>query len=141
MPCPVRQPDIIRRARVARAAAVRARDIHIRQKLHIQTHHARSIAAGTTQRARVVGKIAGLAAARLCIRRSSIELAQLIMHAGIGGHGGADVDADGRRIDELDVRDALGADRPNVRRQRMAADAGLQRGDQALEHHGRLAGA
>ena len=63
------------------------------------------------------------------------------MHAGIGGHGGADIDADGRRVDELHVRDALGADIPDVRRQRTAADACLQRGDQALEHHGRLAGA
>ena len=61
------------------------------------------------------------------------------MHAGIGGHGGTDIDADGRRVDELDVCDALGADRPDVRRQRAAADTGLQRGDQALEHHGRLA--
>ena len=75
----------------------------------------------------------------LRVGRLGVELAQLIVHARVGRDRGADVDADGRRVDELDVRDAVGFDRANVRGQGIAVDLRFQRGDKALEHHRRLA--
>ena len=61
------------------------------------------------------------------------------MYARVGGNRGADVDPDGRGIDEFDVRDALRTDGADVLRQRLAADVRIQRGDEAFQHHRCLA--
>ena len=87
--------------------AVRTGNVHIRQELHVQTDDAGAVAAGATQGAGIVGEIACLIAARLRVRRFGIELAQLVMRARIGRDRRADVDADRRRVDELDMRDAV----------------------------------
>ena len=84
--------------------------------------------------------MAGFIAAFLCVRRFGEQLAQIIVNAGVGGHGGAHIDADRGGVDELDMRDPLGADIPNVRWQSSAADVRLQCGDQAFQHHGGFAG-
>ena len=56
-----------------------------------------------------VGEIAGLEALLPGIRRFGVELPQLVVDARVGRHGRAHIDADGRCVDKLDVRDALGA--------------------------------
>ena len=61
------------------------------------------------------------------------------MHARIGGHSGAHVDANGGCVNQLDVRDARSADLPNVGGQGGSGDAGFQRGNQAFQHHGGFA--
>ena len=126
---------------VAGAPAVRAGDVHIRQELYIKTDNAGSVAAGATERPGVVGKITGLVAEGFGIRRLRIKLAQLVVDACIGCHSGADVDADGRGVHELDVCNAVGIDCADVGRQRTAADLCLQCRNQALQYHSGLAGA
>ena len=42
-------------------------------------------------------------------RRFGVELPQLVVDARVSRHGRAHIDADGRCVNELDVRDALGA--------------------------------
>ena len=61
------------------------------------------------------------------------------MDVRVGRHGGAHVDADGGCVNQLDVRDALGADLPNMGGQGGPGDAGFQRGDEAFQHHGGFA--
>ena len=124
----------------ASTAAVRAGNVHIRQELHIQTDHTRSVAAGTAQRTRVIGKIARLIALAPGVGRFGIKLSQLIVDTGVGRHCGADVDADRRGVDELDVRNAVRVDRADMGRQSAAADVRLQRRDQAFQYHRGLAG-
>ena len=63
------------------------------------------------------------------------------MYARIGGDGGTDVDADGRGVNELDMRDAPGVYRADVRGQSAAVYACLKRGNEAFQHHRGLAGA
>ena len=126
---------------VARAAAVGARDVDVRQELHVQTHLARPVTAGAAEGAGVVGKVARLIAPFLCVGRSRIQLPQLVVDARVGGDRRADIDADGRGVDELDMRNTVGFDCADMRGQGAAADACLQSGNEALEHHGGLAGA
>ena len=95
--------------------AVRTGNVHIRQELHVQTDDAGAVAAGATQGAGIVGEIACLIAARLRVRRFGIELAQLVMRARIGRDRRADVDADRRRVDELNMRDAVGRNGADMR--------------------------
>ena len=56
-----------------------------------------------------VGEIAGLETLLPGVRRFGVELPQLVVDARVGRHGRAHIDADGRCVNELDVRDALGA--------------------------------
>ena len=63
---------IVGSARIARAAAIGTGNVHIGQKLHVQTDHARAVAAGTAQIARVVRKIAGFEAVRPGVRRFGV---------------------------------------------------------------------
>ena len=63
------------------------------------------------------------------------------MDTGVGCHGGADIDADGGGIDELHMGDSLGLHPPDVGGQGAAVNVSFQGGDQALQHHGGLAGA
>ena len=126
---------------IAGTTAVRAGDVHIRQELHVQAHLAGAVAAGTAQGPGVVGKISGLVAVCLCVRRPRKEPAQVIVDACVGGNGGADVDPDGGRINELDVGDALRVKGADMRRQCLAVDAGFQCRNKALQHQRGLAGA
>ena len=65
--CLVREFHIVSRSCIARTAAIRARNVHIRQELYIQTDDARSVAAGAAERAGVIGKVACFVAPLLCI--------------------------------------------------------------------------
>ena len=108
--------------------AVRTGNVHIRQELHVQTDDAGAVAAGATQGAGIVGEIACLIAARLRVRRFGIELAQLVMRARIGRDRRADVDANRRRVDELDMRDAVGRNGADMRWQCAASDVASSAG-------------
>ena len=100
--------DLFRFLAIPAAPAIRAGNFHIRQKLHIQADRACPVAGRAAQFSGIIGKIAcliahvALASGSLCI-----SLAQLVMNIGIGGHGGTDIDADGCRVDQLDLPDAL----------------------------------
>ena len=86
---------------VTRAVTGRAGDMYVREKLDVEADGARAVTVGTAQGARVVREIFGLVAFFFGVRRFSIELSQLVVNAGIGRDGGADVDADGRGVNEL----------------------------------------
>ena len=100
---------------VTAAAAVRAGDIHIGQKLHVQADTAGTVAGGAAQFAGVVGEVAGFVFAFFCVRRAGENFTQLIVHIGVCRNGGAHVDTDRRSIDELHLVNALGADRLHMR--------------------------
>ena len=107
--CPVLVGELylIGHSCIAGTAAVRAGNADIRQKLNIQTDDARSVAAGAAQGAGVVGKVARFIALFPGVGRFGIQLAQLVVNACIGRNGRADVDADGRGVNELNVRDSF----------------------------------
>ena len=63
------------------------------------------------------------------------------MDIGVGGHRGADVDADGRGVNELYLADAFCLYRPHMGGKLFAADDCLQAGNQAFQNQGGLAGA
>ena len=126
---------------VTRTAAVRAGHFYVRQKLHIQTDDAGAVTGGAPQLTGVVGEIARLIAVVFGILRFGKQLAQLIVHIGIGGHGGAHIDADGRCIDQLHLRDFLGLHAFHMRWQGCAVHLCLQGRDQAFQNQGGLAAA
>ena len=63
------------------------------------------------------------------------------MDACVGCHSGADIDADGRGINQLDVCNAVSIDCVDVGRQCGTMDFRLQSGDQAFQYHGGFSGA
>ena len=77
----------------------------------------------------------------LRVRRFGKELAQLVVHVGIGGYRGTHIDADGRRVDELHLRDAVCFHSLHMPRQGRAVHFGLQRRDEAFQNEGGLAAA
>ncbi len=121
----VREANPVRRLRVARPLTGRTGDVHIRQELDVERDFARPVAFRTAQRARVVGKIPGPTPLPAGVVRRRVQLAQLVMHVGIGRDGRADVDPDRRRVDQLDLPDALGLDRQDMRRQLCPRDVRL----------------
>lgn len=80
-----------------------------------------------------------LAAVFLCVGRSRIYLAQLVMHIGVSRNGRTDVDADRRCVDQLDLFDPLGLDRKDMRRQTGPRNMRLQPGHKAFQNQRRLA--
>ena len=123
---------------VARTPALRTRNIHIRQELHIQADLARSVADRTAQLARVVGKIPRLVTQLFRFLRPRIDLPQFIVHIGIGRHRGTDIDPDRRGVDQLDLTDARRIDRTDMFRQFLTRRHRFQRRDQTLQNQGRL---
>ena len=120
--------------------AVRAGDVHVGQELHVQTDGAGAVAGGTAQGAGVVGEVSGLVPQGLGLGAAGVDLPQLVVDVGVGGHGGADIEADGGGVDELHPPDAIRLHRQDVVRQPAPGDVGLQTGDQALQDQGRLPG-
>ena len=112
----------------------------VRQELDVQADGAGAIAAGAAQAARVVGKIARLVALLPGKGGAGVDLAQFIVDIGIGGHCGPHVDADGRCVNELDLRNARCSDAFHMGGQSFALGGGLQCGDQAFQHQRGLAG-
>ena len=121
--------------------AVRTRDIHVRQELDIQTDDPGAVAGGTAEPSSVVRKVPCLPAPFLGFRCPGKDLSQFIMDAHIGGHGGADVDANGGSIDELHLTDALGFHGFHRVRQGIPFQLSFQGWNQAFQHQGGLAGA
>ena len=128
-------------ARITGAVAVRTGDVHIRKELDIEADGARPVAGRTAEPAGVVGKIPRLPSACLGILGLGEHLPEFVVDVGVGRNGGAYVDADGRRVDELDLTYAVGLDSGHVRRQSGAVDVRLEPGNQTLQDHGCLAGA
>ena len=60
------------------------------------------------------------------------------MHVHISCNRGANIDSDGRCVDQLDLRNAFRGDGFHILRQCFAVCHGLQRRNQTFEHHGRL---
>ena len=131
-------PDLERLPAVSGSAAVRARDIHIRQELHVQRDLSRSVAGGAAQFPGVIGKITRLVLAGLRPGCLCVQLSQFIVHTRVGRHCGAHVDADGRRVDQLDLRDAGCLNLHHVERQFLSAADCCQSGHKALQDEGRL---
>ena len=132
-------PDPLRLLRVPGATALGAGNLHIRQKLHVQADDARPVAHGTAKPSGIVGEIARPVSESLRVRRPGVNFAQLVVDIGIGRHRGADVDADGRRVDQLDAPDSFRFHRFYMLRQLLSRDMGLQGGNQALQDQRRLA--
>ena len=109
--------------------------------MNIQADNACSVAAGAAKRAGVVGKIACLITLFLCICGFCIQLSQLVVNARVGGDRRTDIDPDGCGVNELNVRDAIGADFADVRRKCRACNTGFQRRDKTFQHHCRFSGA
>ena len=128
-----------RRLRVARAAAVGTGNIHVRQELDVQVDLARAVAGRTAQRARVVREVARLVSAFLRVRRAGVDLAEFVMDVRVRRDGRADVDADGRRVDELHLRDAGRGKRADVRGERASPDLRGEPRNEAFEDQRRLA--
>ena len=129
----------VSRSCIARAAAIGAGNVHIRQKLHIKTDNTRAVTAGATQRTCIVGKIACLIAFFLCTGGLGVELSQFVVNTCISGNGRADIDSDGRCVNQLDMRNSVGTDFADVRRKCCACNACFQRGNKAFQNHGRFA--
>ena len=123
---------------VARTTACRADDLDVGQKLHVERNRARSIARRAAQGAGVVAKGTRLVAGCLGFGRTGEGAAQLIMDVGIGRHRRAHVGTDGRGVNQVGTRNALGIDPTYVSRQALAGCLRLERRDERLEHERRL---
>ena len=110
---------------VTASPAFRAGNFHIREELHVQIDDPRAVADRAAELAGVVGKIPGLIPKRLRVRRPGKDLPQLVMDVGISGHGGAHVDADGGRVDQLHLPNALRLHSGHVFRQLFAVNGGV----------------
>ena len=124
---------------ITRATACRADDLDIGQKLHVKRYRARAIACGAAQGAGVVAKGTRLIPCRLGLGRTGKGAAQLIMDVSIGRYRRAHVGANGRGVNQVGARDALGIDPTHVPRQALAGRLRLERRDERLEHQCRLA--
>ena len=82
-PCFVFPLHKIRFPAVAAASAVRAGDLHIRQKLDVQADGARAVADGTAEFSRIIGKISRLIAFLLRPGKPGKNFPQLIVDIGI----------------------------------------------------------
>src|SRR5699024_9269687 len=87
---------------VAAAVAIGADDVDIGEKLHIEGDFTSTFTARADQRAGVIGEIRGAETIGTRSVGRGVVLAQLIHYSRIGGHGGADVVANGGGIDNLD---------------------------------------
>ena len=124
---------------VAASAAIGARYVHIRKKLHVKRHLTRTIARGATQLAGVVGERAGLQARRLRRLGTRKRAAQVVKHAGVRRHRRAHVRPDGRSVHQLHARNAVSCDAAHGAGKRLTCNHRGQRRNQLLKHHGGLA--
>ena len=111
------------------------------QELDVQVDLARAVAGRTAQRARVVREVARLVSAFLRVRRAGVDLAKFVMDVRVRGDGRTDVDADGRRVDELHLRDAGRGERADVRGECASPDLRGESRNEAFEDQRRLAAA
>ena len=63
------------------------------------------------------------------------------MNVGVGGDGGADVDADGRRVDQLDLLDAISLNGADMGGKWSAVNGRIQPRHKAFQHQCGFAGA
>ena len=132
--------DLIGLGPVAAPPALRALDVHVRQELNVQGDLPGTVAGRAAQRARVVGERARLQPGGCCLLGASEGAAQLVQHPGICGDGRAHVNADGRRVDQVDAGHPGGIHVAHVPGQRLTRQLGAQRGNQRFQHERRLAG-
>ena len=126
--------------RIARAVAIGAGNIDVRQKLHVEADRARAFAGWVAELPRIVGKRA--CRELLCLRgfRLCVELPQPVVDVRIRCDGRAHIDADGRGVDELHLGDAGSVDALDVRGKLAALDECFERWDEAFENQRRFPG-
>ena len=105
--CPVGVADKVCRLRITRPATLGARNVNIRQELHVKAYLARAVAYRTAQFAGVVGEIPSLVSTRLRVLRPGEDLAQFIVDICVGRNSGTHVDANGRGVDEFHLAYSL----------------------------------
>ena len=103
----------------------RAGDIDVGQKLDVETDRASTVAVRAAQGTGVVRKVFGLVAMFYSIRRFGKAFSQFVVNAGIGRNGRADVDADGRGVNEFYLVDAAGVDAADMIGQRSVVGDGF----------------
>ena len=126
---------------IAGTPAFRTGNVYVRKELHIQADDSRAITHRTAQPACIIGKIARLITQLLCLRHPGKNFPQLIVNVRIRRHGGTDVDADGRGVDELHPLDAFRLHCFHMFRQFLSGNDCFQTGYQAFQNQRRLAGA
>ena len=109
--------------------------------MYVQADHSGAVADRAAQLPGIVGEVAGFEAQFLCILCPGKYFPQLVVHIGVSGDGGADIDADGRGVDKLHLTDAFCFHGEDVLRQFLSVDRSLQTGDQTFQDESRLAGA
>ena len=121
----IRIINFLCRFAVTRASALRTWNIHIRQKLYIQTDLPRTVTYRAAQLSCIVREIPCFIAARLCILGAGKFLPQLIVHIGVGRYRRAHIDPDRRRIDQLCMCNPLCLYLPDMLRQLCPLNASL----------------
>ena len=99
--------DFRRRPGVAGAVAVRARDVHVREELHVQADAARPVTGGAAEFPGIIGEVPRFPASGLGVLASGEDLPEFVVDIGICSYRRAHVDADGRSVDQLDLADAF----------------------------------
>ena len=89
-------------------------------------------------RARVVREVARLVSAFLRVRRAGVDLAEFVMDVRVCRNSRTDVDADGRRVDELHLRDAGRGERANMRGEYASSDLRGEPRNKAFKDQRRL---
>ena len=140
LPVLCRVPDMLRGFSVPGTSAFRTGNVHVRQKLYIETDHSGSVTDRATQPSGVIGEIARFVSCLLCIRSFCIYFPELVVYIGIGGDGGTDVDADRRGVDQLYLLDAVGFNGTDVVRKCSFLENRLQRGNKTFQDQSRFSG-
>ena len=136
-----RQANLGRRTAIARAPAIRARDVNVREKLHVERNLPCAVAGRAPQAPRVVRERARFETTLLGLGQLGIGAAQVVEHAGVGRHRRAHVSPNGRGIDEVGAAQPLGLHGPHMRGQLLARNSCAQSRNKALQHERRLAAA
>ena len=126
---------------VAGTAAFWAGNLHVGQKLNVQIDHAGSVADRAAQLAGVVGEIVRPKAEPFGVLGFGKDFAQFVVNVGVGGDGGADVDADGRRVDQLDLLDAVSLNGADMGGKWPTVNSRIQARHKAFQHQCGFAGA
>lgn len=128
-------------AGIAGAAAFRAGNFDIGQKLYVKIYDAGSVTDRAAQFSGVVREISGFETLLPGGVGFGKDFAQLVVNIGVGCHGGADVDADGGGVNEFYLFYARGIDGYDMRRQFFVINGGFKRRNQTLKDQGGFAGA
>ena len=125
---------------VAGTPAFRTRDVHIREKLHVQADDAGTVADRAAQFPRIVRKIARFIAGLFCFRQLCKGLSQQVMDIGVGRHRGADIDTNGSGVNEFYLLHTFRFDASHILRQFFFSGHRFQSRNQTLQDQRGLSG-